>query len=150
MRYTVSAVGVTADPDPQTLINLFSIAGNARAKIYEIITSSGATPDDQSALIECMRTTANGTELAGMIPNPLDPDGNTSAFDSGNAHTVEPTETALSRLLAYSQYLRATYRWVAAPGSELIIPATTNAGINVVRRASTSAHLMTCTILFEE
>lgn len=150
MKYSVSVVDVPADTAPQTLINLFSIGGNARGKIYEMIIGSNATPDDQSASLECMRTTVVGTELSGWVPVPLDPDGPASNFDAGVSHTGEPTETALSRLLVIPVNLRNSFRWVAKPDSELILPATTDNGINLVRRTSTADYLMNATILFEE
>ncbi len=149
-NYSVSVVDADAGADPQTLINLFSIGGNSRAKVYDILISSGATPADQAANIEVMRTTAVGTEGSGYVPVKLDPDGPTSNFDSGVSHSAEPTETALSRMLAFSLNQRATFRWVAAPGSEIILPATTNNGINLVRRTSTAAYVIDAVILFNE
>lgn len=147
-KYSVSVDGV-AGGDPQTLINLFS-DGNVRQYIYDVIIGSDATPADQAASFDMPRTTAVGTEGAGFTPTKLDPDIAAAAADSGNAHTVEPTETADSALMRFALNQRATFRWVAAPGSELVIPATANNGISLVRRASTSNFAMDATILFRE
>ena len=50
----------------------------------------------------------------------------------GENHTVEPTYTAAKELLEVPLNTRATFRWAAAPGSELVIPATNDAGIGWV------------------
>ncbi len=147
-KYSVSADGVTG-ADPQTVINLFS-AGNSRGHIYDVMIGSDATPADQACAMEMKRTTAVGTEGSGFTPTKLDPDTKAADCDAGIGHTVEPTETSDSELLRFDFNQRAGYRWVARPGSELIIPATANNGINLVRRASTSNFAMDATILFFE
>ncbi len=148
--YTVAVPDIVAGGDPQTLINLFSVAGLSRGKINNIIVSSGAAPDDQANNFEVKRTTGVGTEGAGVTPNPMDPDTKASAFDAGHGHTVEPTETASSELLAFSLNQRATFSWLANPGSEIILPATTNNGASVVRRSGTAQYVLDCTVIFEE
>jgi hypothetical protein len=146
--YVVSGAEIVAGGDPQTLINLFSVAGVSRAKINNIIVSSGATPDDQVASYNVRRTTAIGTEGSGFTPAPLDLDTVASGFDSGIGHSGEPTQT--SSLLAFSLNMRAPFIWYANPGSEIIAPALTNNGISLVRRASTAAYLIDATMIFEE
>lgn len=146
--YSVSVDG-SSGADPQTIINLFS-AGNARAYIFDILMGSDATPADQAASMECMRTTAVGTEGAGFTPTKLDPQSKAADCDAGITHSTEPTETANSHLLRFAWNQRAGYRWVARPGSELIVPATANNGISLVRRASTADFAVDATILFSE
>lgn len=148
--YSVAVPSIVAGADPQTLINVFSVGGVARGKINNIILSSGAAPDDQASKFEVKRTTGVGTEAGGQTPVLLDPDTVASSFDAGYGHSVEPTETANSEILALSLNQRASISWLANPGSELIMPATTNNGIGVVRRSSTSAYVIDCTIIFEE
>lgn len=147
-KYSVSVDGCSG-ADPQTVINLFS-AGNARGHIYDILLGSDATPADQAGSMEVLRTTAVGTEGAGFTPTKLDPQSKAADCDAGVKHSVEPTETANSQLLRFAFNQRATFRWVATPGSELIIPATANNGISLVRRASTADFAMDATILFFE
>lgn len=149
-NYAVGVADVTAGADPQTLINLFSTAGAARGYIYDILVSCGATPADQAANYELQRTTAVGTEGAGVTPVALDPDTSASSMDGAVSHTVEPTETASTLLLAFSLNQRATFRWVAAPGGEIVTPATTANGANIVRRTSTAAYVIDATIHFRE
>ena len=148
--YSVARADIIAGADPQTLINIFSVAGVSRGKIGNIILSSGATPDDHANNFDVKRTTGVGTEAGGHTPVPLDPDTKPSAFDAGYGHSVEPTETANSELLALSLNQRASISWLANPGSELIMPATTNNGISIVRRSSTGLYVVDCTVIFEE
>ncbi len=148
--YSVAVPDIVAGADPQTLINVFSVAGVGRGKINNIILSSGATPDDQAANYEVKRTTGVGTEAGGQTPVPLDPDTQPSSFDGGYGHSVEPTETANSEMLALALNMRASISWLANPGSEIIMPATTNNGVSVVRRSSTGVYVIDCTIIFEE
>lgn len=148
--YTVAVPDIVAGGDPQTLVNIFSVGGVARGKINNIIVSSGAAPDDQANNFEVKRTTGVGVEASGVTPNPLDPDTAPSSFDAGEGHGTEPTEAANSELLAFSLNQRATFSWLANPGSELILPATTNNGINVVRRSGTAQYVLDCTVIFEE
>jgi hypothetical protein len=148
--YTVAVPDITAGADPQTLINIFSVGGLSRGKIGNIILSSGAPLDDQAANFEVMRTTGIGTEGGGKVPTKNDPDTQDSSFDSGYGHSVEPTETADSEMLALALNQRASISWMAQPGAEFIMPATTNNGISIVRRSSTGVYVIDCTVMFEE
>lgn len=149
-HYSVAVPDIVAGADPQTLINVFSVAGVSRGKIHNIILSSGAPLDDQAANFEAKRTTGVGTEGGGKTPVALDPDTQASSFDAGYGHSVEPTETASSELLALSLNQRASISWMAQPGAELIMPAITNNGISIVRRSSTGVYVIDCTVIFEE
>jgi hypothetical protein len=148
--YSVAVPDIVAGADPQTLVNVFSVAGISRGKITNIIVSSGATPDDQTNNFEVKRTTGVGTEGGGVTPVPLDPNTVPSGFDAGYGHSAEPTETATSEMLAFSLNQRATFSWLANPGSEIILPATTNNGASVVRRSGTAVYVIDCTVIFEE
>lgn len=148
--YSVAGADIVAGADPQTLINLFSTAGGGRGYIEDIIIGSGATPADQANNFEVQRTTAVGTEGSGITPVSKDPDVQASSLDGAEGHSVEPTETASSLLLAFSVNQRATFRWVASPDGELIIPATTANGINIARRSGTAQYVLDCTFHFRE
>lgn len=95
-----------------------------RGKIYDITFSQAeATPADGNTRFEVQRCTAAGTSTA-VTPQPLDPADAAALNDAGENHTVTPTLTANQILLAIGLNQRATYRWVAAPGGELVHPAT--------------------------
>ncbi len=149
-NYAVIEEDATAGTDPQELVNIFSVGGASRGCIYDFLASSGATPADQAANYDVIRTTAVGTEAAGFTPVQLDPDSAASTFDAGVSHTAAPTQTAGTEMMVFSLNQRATFRWVAAPGGELIMPATTNNGILITRRTSTAAYVIDCTVHFRE
>jgi len=105
-----------------------------RTMIYDITMGSDATPADNSASYKIQRCTTAGTWAgaggAAITPQALDP-GDPAAVTTANQGvcSVGPTLTASSFLLQWAQNMRATFRWVAAPGSELKIPATSANGL---------------------
>lgn len=146
-------VASVASGTNKTLINLFNPAATptSRGRIVDVVVGSVATPADQAADFLLNRTTAVGTEGSGLVPNNLDAGGPAGAYDSGlGVFTAEPTYTAAKQLLAFQLNQRATFRWVAAPGYELIMAATQNngAGLKTVSSSSTQAH--GACLLFEE
>jgi len=151
-RFVTRVVGVASGTN-KTLINLFHSAATPtnRAQIYDIVVGSVATPADQAADFLCNRTTAVGTEGSGLVPNNLDAAGPAGDCDSGlGVFTAEPTYTAAKQLLAFQLNQRATFRWVAAPGGELVMTATQNNGAGLKTVSSTSTQTHGATIYHEE
>ena len=99
-----------------------------RVKLYDMILGSEATPADNAFLYTVGRTTAAGTGSS-VTPSPLDLADAISVALAKEALTTNGT--AGVNLMAIPLNQRATFRWVAAPGGELIIPNTTVAGIDV-------------------
>jgi len=148
-----SGQGSCAIGTAKAILNLFRAAATptSRAKIYDLVVGSVATPADAATKFSINRTTAVGTEAAGFTPVNLDPDGPASASDFGvGAFSAEPTKTANAELLVFSMNQRATFRWVAAPGSELVLPATQNYGACLQSVSSTVTTAHEATVFFEE
>ena len=146
-KYSVS--GARTNTAAKTVINVTS-ASTIRPSIYDIVFGSDATPADNAASYYVQRHTAAGTSTA-FTPIALDPADPASLAASGFNHTVEPTLTASSYLLEWSQNQRATFRWVAAPNSELVMPATAANGLSVVTNSiGGSAVNVTCSLLYLE
>ena len=125
-------------------------AATVRPKIYDLIWGSDATPADNAAEYFLQRYTAAGTSTS-VTPLALDPGDPAALASAGKAHTVEPTYTANALLLDWMQNQRATFRWVAAPGSELVLPATAANGAGIVVNAvAGSAVSMGGSIYWEE
>ena len=101
-----------------------------RFRLYDILVGSEASPADNAFLYTVQRCTAAGTSTA-VTPRNLDPASATTEMDAGENHTVEPTYTASAELLFIPVNQRATMRWVAAPGGELVFPATASNGFGV-------------------
>ena len=121
----------------------------SRGAIYDLLLGSDATPADNAAQWNLKRFgTANGTGTA-VVPQPLDAADGVARLQGTQDHSVEPTYTTTA-LMEWGQNQRATFRWVAAPGGELIIPATSDAGIGLISQVATSAVNMNATFHYSE
>ena len=125
-RYTGN--GSAASGANKTCLILIS-AARIRPALYDLVIGSVATPADAAVKWHVQRTTAVGTEGSGFTPIALDPGDPASLADYAVAHSSEPTYTSNAVLLQISMNQRNTFRWVAAPGGELIAPATANNGL---------------------
>ena len=99
-----------------------------RAKVYDFTVGSDGTPADVALNYTAIRFTASGTGTP-FTPEPLDSDAPASLLTVEENHTIEPTYVTADILWQIAANQRATYRWVAAPDGELMIPATSDAGI---------------------
>jgi hypothetical protein len=96
-----------------------------RPRIYDFIIGSNATPADNSGEYALRRTTTVGTSTA-YTPVAIDPGDPAATATFGVNHSAEPTYTANSDLLHFATNQRATFRWVAAPMGEIVLPAAAN------------------------
>lgn len=130
-------------------------AATIRPGIYDISIGSDATPADQAAKYAIQRGTTAGTWAgaggAAITPQALDPaDPAALATANQGIASVGPTLTANAFLLQFATNQRATYRWVAAPGSELKIPATASNGLNLMSLVATASVNTVFSILYAE
>ena len=131
-----------------TVLSVIS-AATCRPCIADLVLSSGSTPNDYSADFQLQRFSADGTGTA-VTPQPLDFNDRAAVATSKHTYTVEPTLTANEVLLRIAHNLRATVRWVAAPGYELKIPALAGDGIALLCNAVSTQFTELATIFFEE
>lgn len=121
-----------------------------RGRVYDIILGAEATPADAALQWMVQRYTAAGTSTA-VTPKPLDLADAVFLGQAGENHTAEPTYTAGEVMLSISLNQRASFRWVAAPGGELVYPATTANGFGLKTPViSTGTPAITATIHVEE
>ena len=130
-------------------LNASSATTLRRAKVYDVLIGTNGAPADNYMEWDISAMTAAGTATA-VTPNKLDQaDG--AALTVANAnYTAEPTVTANSSLFYIGVNQRASYRWVAAPGSELVVPATNLAGLVLRSRSGGYTGTATGAMLFEE
>lgn len=119
-------------------------ATTVRPVIYDVTMGSDSTPADNASTFAFQRGTTAGTWAgsggAAITPQALDPaDPAAASTANQGVASVGPTLTASAFLLQWSQNQRATFRWVAAPGSELKMPATAGNGLNLMNRVATAA-----------
>jgi len=100
-----------------------------RGKWVDWSIGSDSTPADNAFVIIVQRCTTAGTGTT-VTPNACDPaDPIASTIVATATVTADPTLTANAFLGGKALNQRASWRWVAVPGYELIIPATASNGI---------------------
>lgn len=134
----------------KTLIAGWAVtAALKRQKVYDILIGTNGTPADNFMEFDLSRQTADGIATA-VTPTPLDPaDGAMSGSANAN-YTAEGTITAASSMFYIGMNQRASYRWVAAPGSEIVTPATNLAGWALRARSGGYTGTATAKVLVEE
>ena len=134
----------------KTLVGVASTSGSLRrGKLYDFMFGTNGTPADNYMEFDVSQQTAAGTGTA-STPQPLDP-ADVAALTTGIINcTAEPTVTASSSRFYLGINQRASYRWVAAPGSEIVWPSTAANGL--VGRARSGGYTGTATseFLFQE
>lgn len=126
-------------------------AATIRPKIYDIMLGSPSTPADQAASWTFRRSTTASTGGTVVTPSAIDPADPAALASAMIAPSMSaPTLTAGLILLAWAGNQRATWRWVAAPGKEIVAPATASNGITMMNPVLTGAFNVTGAIEYEE
>lgn len=130
-----------------------------RGKVYDILIGTNTTPADNVLTFDMSRLTVmNSTATTGYTGAvssvssafALDvADGLIQAFAVANS-SVEAQNTYSNSLWSVGINQRASYRWVAAPGSEMVYPATSSAGLGLRAVSPAYTGTATGTILFTE
>jgi hypothetical protein len=121
-----------------------------RGKIYDLLVGTNASvPADNSIEWSVGRLTAPSTGSL-VSANPLDPADAAMASGSIANSTTEGTFTSSGEVFYVGVNQRASYRWVAAPGSELVYPATSSAGLGLRARSPAYTGTVTGTIYNQE
>lgn len=105
-------------------------ATTVRPALSDVMLGCGSSVADQMLTYAIMRFTATPTVTA-VTPTPLDSNTPAAVSTAGENASAEGTYTAASELEEMDFFMRATIRWVASPGSELIAPATASNGIGI-------------------
>jgi hypothetical protein len=142
MGGTQQNIGTTA----KTVLTVTSqTTGIRRGKIYEVNCGADGVPADNPLIYDIIRCTSIGSGGTNIVPPALDgADGLAVMVATGN-QTGEPGVTATAVMLTIPLNQRATYRWVAAPGMEFVVPAT-NANGFAFRASST---IYASTVVFD-
>ena len=130
-----------------------------RGKVYDILVGTNGTPADNFMTFDLSRLTAvNSTVTTGYVGAissvsslfALDPaDGLIQAFAVANT-SAETGNTFSNSLWSVGVNQRASYRWVAAPGSEFLYPAVSSAGLALRALSGGYTGTVTGTVLFQE
>ena len=158
MRYaldnTMAGTQQNLSSSYKTMLSLTAATGATtlrRSQIFEVAAGADTAPNATDCPItgKIDRQTTVGTASA-ATPAPLD-SGDAAALMTANANaTIEPTVTSNTILLPWSVNQRAAYLWQAAPGAELITPATNTAGLGLRCKSPNYASTMFAGVKFLE
>ena len=115
----------------KTVLSLTAVTGATtlrKAWIYDVLFGADGTPADNAMSYVVNRQTTVGTGTSGTGA-PMDSGDAASLITATCNNTIEPTITSATQLIEIGVNQRASYRWVAAPGGELVVPATTTNGL---------------------
>ncbi len=131
----IGRTGATAGPRPK--------------KIYHALIGTNGTPADNFIEWDISRCTTASTATS-ATPQPLDPADATSLTTTTVNSSTFGTITTNSNVFYLGANQRASYRWVASPGGELVSPATSSAGFQLRARSGGYTGTGAATIHFEE
>jgi hypothetical protein len=149
-RYAVKATRTaSATLDVGSVIN--AAASPRRFQLFDLMFGSDATPADFAFLWEFFKRT--GTATGGTAPtiSPLDvSDTIASTLVANQAPTTNGAGGSTAPLLSVPLNQRASFRWVASPGSELVSPATASNGFAAATPTAGALVAVECTFLVNE
>lgn len=147
-RYAVTCQDGAVTTGYLTAGNL--VAGTTvRPRIYDFVVGQGGTPADNAMFWLLQRSTTAGT-LTSVTPAKLDSADPVAIATAGQDATIEPTYTAANELLEIPLNQRASYRWVAAPGGEIVVPATASNGVGFQVKSAAYTGTADVSFHFEE
>ena len=120
-----------------------------RARIYDWMFGADGTPADNALVYLMQKTTAVVGVGTSVTPEPLDPADPAAEATALEDLTTEPTLAGIP-IIELPVNLRASYRWVAAPGSEIVIAAVANEGVDFAVKSATYAGTAKSSVLHEE
>lgn len=122
------------------LIAVAAASSMRRAMLLNYSLACASTPADATFDSIVQRCTTAGTGTA-LTPNSLDPaDSLASTIVAKDTVTADPTLTAAAFVGGEPFNQRGKCQWYAAPGSEIIIPATASNGIIIGLDAATTTN----------
>ena len=133
-----------------------------RGKLYDLLVGTNATPADNYLEFDVELVTL-ATTPTGIVSTLISSLSSTYALDPADVafvaamsinSTGEVGVTAVTERWYVGINQRASYRWVAAPGSEILYPANSSAtgsnGLSVRARSGAYTNTATVTTLFQE
>lgn len=114
------------------IFSLTSTAGAARAYLYDLVIGVPGTSEDKYAQMNLQRTTGTAGVGTAVTPSKLELNAPSSSMTFLSNLTTSETRTASTVLLDITVNTQARFaRWVAVEGGEIVIPATTDAGVDL-------------------
>lgn len=123
-----------------------------RGKIYDLLIGTNGTPADNFVEWDISRCTTVSTAAAAgtlVAAPPLDA-ADAVAQSVATVNSTGAATISVPNIFYVGVNQRASYRWVAAPGSELVWPATSSNGFALRARSGGYTGTCTATWMFNE
>lgn len=120
----------------------------SRPSLYDVLIGSSAVPADTAVQWGIYRTATAPTGGTAVTASPLDPNDPAASTLAQSKPTGGSTLGVMLMWLALNQ--RATFRWCAVPGGELVVGAAVGAGIGLVSVLAATPAVMETTLFFRE
>lgn len=146
-RYATTAFQTPVGTSYKTVLEMLG-GSTLRFRLYDWLIGSSGTPADNALVHAIFRITASGTGTA-VTPQKLDPADVAGVVTMKEDNTGEPTTAGIA-VLEIPVNLRASYRWVAAPGSEIVVAAISNQGLATMAKAAAFTGKTEHSVLHEE
>lgn len=124
----------------QSCLNLQGTVAIKPALYDFMVGQDGSPPADNAVVWNLSRFTVAPTDTA-VVPVAMEPGDPAATAVAGENGAATGTFTAATEFIDLPINQRASYRWVAAPGGEIICPASATAGIGF--RVSSPAYVGT-------
>lgn len=129
-RYAETGNEAAVSSSAQACLDLQGTAA-IRPAVYDfMVGQDGSPPADNAMLWAILRFTVAPTDTA-VVPVAMDPGDPAATAVAGEDGGTTGTVTANTEFIDLPINQRASYRWVAAPGGEIICPASATNGITV-------------------
>lgn len=148
MARRYSSVHETPAGTTLTIIKVVGVT-TTRGWIYDILVGSDATPADVATQFDVIRGTVSGTGSS-ITPRALDPGNPAALLTSEGGTFTGQTKTANTAMLSFGLNQRATFRWVAVPDGELVVPATADNWVGLESIASGGTPNINATFSWQE
>lgn len=148
-----SVVGQDTNATATTILYFVNPATSPQnLELYEVVWGSDATPADSAAEYMIRYVTDENATPGGtaVTPRPVAREGRAALSNAVEAPTGEPTYTGTINLFMLGLNQRASFRWIAAPGSEFISADAEDEGFSVFVVGVTTAWNANITMLYEE
>ena len=129
-RYNVTGTIATMSSSYKSAVSIAATAA-VRPTVYDFSVGTSGTPADNSTQWEAIRMSGTVGTSTASTPNPLDSGDPAATGIGATNYTAEQGTPGVIIFGPLDLNMRATYRWVAAPGGELICPPTAANTINL-------------------
>lgn len=127
-------------------------AAPRRGKLYDVLVGTNGTPADNFLEFDISRVTTVSTSAAAgtlITPQPLD-SADAAATSVATVNSTGSPTISVQNMWYIGINQRASYRWVSAPGSELVWPATSSNGFALRARSGGYTSTVTGAWMWQE